>query len=299
MEETNEVSKIQAWILASRPKTLPAAVGPVLVGTAAAYRDGYLNLLVTALALLGAISLQIESNFANDYFDFIKGVDNEKRVGPTRALQAGLLTKKEMQVGIIVNIFVSGLIGLYLIYVGGLPILVIGVSSIIFAILYSGGPYPLSALGLGDLFVFMFFGLVAVPGTYFVISGTINPLVFLLSIPVGFLITAILVVNNYRDYDLDLEAGKKTFAHLLGKGGTRYYFAFLIFSPFVVPLYFFLFEPYSPTILFPLGAIPLAIKIVRQFWTAEDLQLLNPTLAETAKLSLLYSLLLSLGLVFS
>lgn len=294
-----DISKKRAWIIAARPKTLLAAVGPVLVGAAAAFHDGFVNLLVTVLALLGAISLQIESNFANDYFDFIKGIDNEKRVGPTRALQAGLLSKKEMQIGILVNIFISGMIGLYLIYVGGWPILAIGVSSIIFAILYSGGPYPLSALGLGDLFVFIFFGLIAIPGTYYVISGTLSPIVFLLSIPVGFLITAILVVNNYRDYDLDLAAGKKTFSHILGKAGTRYYYAFLIFSPFLVPIYLFSVEMYSVAIFLPILAFPFAIKLAKDLWTETKLPKLNSTLAGTARLSLIYSLLLSIGLIFS
>ncbi len=293
------VSKFGAWVIAARPKTLPAAVGPVLVGAAAAYRDGYVKIFVTLLALLGAVSLQILSNFANDYFDFIKGIDNEKRVGPTRALQAGLLSKKEMQVGILMNIIVSGLIGLYLIYVGGWPILAIGVCSIIFAILYSGGPYPLSTLGLGDLFVFVFFGLIAVPGTYYVISGTIPQMVFLLSVPVGFLITAILVVNNYRDYDLDLEAGKKTFSHLLGKTGTRYYYAFLVFSPFLVPIYLLIHEKFSAIILLPLIALPLAIKLVHELWNEQELPRLNPTLAGTARLSLIYGILLSIGLIFS
>ncbi len=291
--------KVQVWLMAIRPKTLPAAVGPVLVGIAAAYHDGFTNLLVSILALLGAISLQIESNLVNDYFDHKSGVDNEKRMGPVRVMQKGLLNEREMQIGIIVNIAISALIGLYLIYVGGLPILAIGVASIVFAILYSGGPFPLSSHAMGDIFVFLFFGMVAVPGTYYVISKTVNILIFVLSIPVGFLVTAILVVNNYRDFDVDKEAGKLTLAHVFGKNGTKIYYSVLIYASYLIPIALWFFHSFSWTVLLPILSLPLAISNSNTLWKETNLANLNVTLAKTAKLSLIYSLLFAVGIVLS
>ncbi len=294
---TATVSKFEAWKLAIRPKTLPAAISPVFVGSALAYRDQGFNAIVAFFALIGALLLQILSNLTNDYYDFLKGIDTEERKGPLRVMQAGLLSKKEMQWGIFINILLAGLVGLYLIYIGGLPILLIGLFSIIFAILYSGGPYPLSSLGLGDLFVFIFFGLVAVPGTYFVLSGGLTYLAFIVAIPPGVLITGILVVNNYRDLDTDKKANKRTLAQVLGKGGTQIYYATLLGVAYLVPVYLFFIHSFSLYIFLCWATLPLAWALVKTIFTSENPATLNNALAGTAKLSLMYCVLFAIGIV--
>ena len=213
------LTRRQAWWLAIRPRTLPAAVGPVVVGVGLAIGDGAFRLLPALAALAGALLLQIASNLANDYYDFVKGYDQTDRKGPLRVALSGLISLKELRLGLILVLAMSAGIGLYLIYVGGWPILIVGVAAMICAVIYSGGPFPLSAHGLGDLFVFLFFGLAAVVGTYYVQALTVTPLVLVAALPSGFLITAILVVNNLRDIDSDRRVGKKTLAVRIGPGG--------------------------------------------------------------------------------
>ncbi len=296
------MSRWKIWILAIRPKTLPAAVSPVIVGTALAYHDHKFRLFIATAALVGSLLLQILSNLANDYYDFIKGVDDHTRVGPVRVTQSGLLTPIQVRNGAIVVTLLAIVDGLYLIFSnGGLVVLLIGLFSIIFAIIYSGGPYPLSSLGLGDIFVFIFFGLIAVPGTYYVQALTVTTEVFIASIPAGLLITAILVVNNYRDFDNDLKANKRTFAHFLGKRGTRYYYSFLVFVPFTVSFLFIGLYPNSFNfwLLLPLISLPLAFQLVKQIHTTTELQRFNVLLGKTAMFGLLFNLLFSLGLILS
>ena len=229
-----ENSKFHSWLLASRPKTLLASVVPVMVGTALAINVDKFNPLVTLVALVCSLLIQIGTNFTNDLYDFYKGADTVSRKGPVRVLAAGLISVKEMKTGIIIAFLSAFILGLYLVYIGGIIILAIGVLSILAGIAYTAGPYPLAYKGLGDIFVFMFFGLIGTMGTFYLQANELSLPAFLSSIPVGSLITNILVVNNYRDIETDRIAGKNTLAVKLGKTFTQYQFIFLIFVSFIL-----------------------------------------------------------------
>lgn len=287
----------QAWLLAMRPKTLPAAVAPVLVGAALAFQDGAFTPLPALAALAVALLLQIGVNLANDYFDHIKGVDRADRQGPVRVTQSGLIPPADVHRGMILTFALAALIGLYLVYVGGWPLLLMGLASILSALAYSGGPFPLASHGLGDLFVFIFFGLMAVGGTYYVQVLNLPPSVLWAAIPVGLLITAILVVNNIRDIESDQRAGKRTLAVILGKRLARVEYLVLVAGAYAVPP-LMLLRGYIPIIaLLPLASLPLALQRMRALYQAEDGPAMNRLLAATAQLALLFSLLFSLGLV--
>lgn len=282
-------------MMAARPKTLPAAIGPVLVASALAFSDGVLALGPAFAALLGALLLQIGSNFANDYFDFFHGADTQDRLGPTRVTASGLLTPQQVLAGMIVVFALASLVGLYLVWVGGWPILVIGLTAIAAALLYTGGPLPYGYYGLGELFVFLFFGLAAVCGAYYVQALTLTSDVVIAATPVGALVTAILVVNNYRDVDTDRRANKRTLAVLLGRRGARVEYLLLLAVAYLAPLW--LLAGRTPWVLLPWLTILLAASLARTLFSASDGPTLNKTLAGTARLALFYSLLLSLGLV--
>lgn len=296
MTTTKPISRPQAWLLAARPKTLPAAIGPVLVGTAFAWADDLFRLGPALAALLGALLLQIGSNFANDYFDFFKGADTRDRLGPPRATASGLIRPGEMQLGMVAIFGAAALVGLYLIAVGGWPIVVIGVASILAALAYTGGPLPFGYYGLGDLFVFIFFGLVAVGGTYYVQALTLTPAVIVAAVPVGFLITAILVVNNVRDLETDRRANKRTLAVFIGRNASLLEYYLLIGLAYLLPLALWWLRGGWPTVLLPWLTLPLAWQLVRTFQQARTGAVYNQTLAGTARLSLFFSLLLAVGL---
>jgi 1,4-dihydroxy-2-naphthoate octaprenyltransferase len=266
------------------------------VGTALAYADGTFSLLPALAAALGALLLQIGSNFANDYFDFVKGADTVERVGPTRVAASGLLSLTALRMGMLVVFGLAAVIGVYLIAVAGWPILVIGIAAILAAVLYTGGPFPFGYYGLGDPFVFIFFGLVAVCGTYFVQAQMISATVVLAAVPVGCLITAILVVNNYRDIATDRQAGKHTLAVRLGERGTRTEYYLLLGIAWAIPLWFWLAQGRSILILLPWLASPLAWQLIRQLRTLTG-PALNQVLAGTARLSLIFSILFAVGLL--
>lgn len=287
----------QAWVLAARPKTLPAALSPVVVGAALAYADGAFDLLPALAAALGALLLQILSNFANDYSDFFRGADTADRLGPVRVTAAGLISPQQLRLGIGVVIALAVLVGLYLVYVGGWPILVIGVTAILAALAYTGGPFPFGYYGLGELFVFLYFGVAAVCGTYYVQAHTMTPFVLLASVPVGLLITAVLVVNNYRDIDTDRRAGKRTLAVRLGRGGARAEYTVLLTLAYLVPIVLWLGFNRNAWLLLPFLTLPLAVRLARTLASATDGPTLNKTLGGTAQLGLLFSLLLAAGIV--
>ncbi len=304
---TDQMSKLDVWKIAIRPHTLPAAVGPVLVGISFAVTLGQFRLLPSMAALLGAVLLQILSNLGNDYYDFLKGFDTEERVGFTRVAAGGLISIKELKIGILVNIVLAVITGFYIIYSvieytvfgvnGSLFILGIGVLSLIFALLYSGGPYPLSVLGLGDLFVLIFFGFFSVTGTFFVNTGTMSYAVLLGSLAPGLLITAILVVNNYRDYETDKKLGKNTLVVRFGErfGQTEYFLLILI--PYIIPfLLFFLYANFSIFIVLPLLTVPIAKNNIAELNPQTPKPKLNSLLGKTAKLSLYYSILFAIGI---
>ena len=226
-KETQKISTLRAWILATRPKTLPAALAPVAVGSAMAYAHQRFVLIATMAALAVAVLLQIAVNLANDYFDYVKGIDAEDRLGPVRVTQSGMIPAEQVKLAMIITLIAAALPGLYLITVGGWPVVCIGLACILAALAYSGGPLPLASHALGDLFVFIFFGIVAVCGTYYVQALQLTFMVVCMGIIVGLMITAILVVNNLRDIQTDRRAGKRTLAVLLGSRATKFEYSLL------------------------------------------------------------------------
>lgn len=299
MATAKAISRPQAWLLAARPKTLPAAVGPVLVGTALAWADERFALGPALAALVGALLLQVGSNFANDYFDFFKGADTRDRLGPLRATASGLIRPAEMQIGMVVVFGLATVVGLYLIWVGGWPVLAIGAASILAALAYTGGPAPFGYYGLGDLFVFIFFGLVAVCGTYYVQTLTLTRDVLLAAAPVGFLITAILVVNNLRDIDTDRRARKRTLAVLIGRNATQLEYRALLGLAYLLPILLWWLRGGWPWPLLSWLTLPLDLQLVRTLRQASTGAVYNQTLAGTARLSLLFSILFAIGLALS
>jgi 1,4-dihydroxy-2-naphthoate octaprenyltransferase len=285
----------KTWVLASRPKTLLAAFVPVMVGSALAVNENKFVLHYSLIALICAVLIQIGTNFTNDLYDYLKGADNEKRKGPLRVLASGLISVREMKAGIMLVFGLTFLFGLYLVYIGGVIILTVGILSIITGLAYTAGPFPLSYNGLGDIFVFIFFGIIGTVFTYYLHTLEITPVSFLVSIPVGALITNILIVNNYRDINEDKAAGKKTLAAIFGKRFSRYQFSILLIISFIIPLILFLFFDFEITVLLPLLIAPLALRLIITLNNYEG-AMLNRTLENTAKFSALYGILFSAGL---
>ncbi|MEZ4302101.1 MAG: 1,4-dihydroxy-2-naphthoate polyprenyltransferase [Polyangiaceae bacterium] len=286
-----------AWLLASRPATLTAAVVPVVLGTAVAHALGDFKKGPAIAALLGAMLIQIATNFANDVFDAEKGADTEERLGPTRAVQAGLLTPRQVRTGMLVTIALAVMAGLYLTFEAGWPVVAIGVASILSGVAYTGGPYPLGYHGLGDVFVMLFFGFVAVCGTVFVETGSVPLLAVLASIPAGGIATCILVVNNLRDRHTDVKAGKRTLAVRLGRAGVLIEYALLALISYSVPVALAA-QHQKPWLLLPLASFPVAALLFRRIVRSEGKEL-NPCLAGTARLLLLFGVLFAVGLVLS
>jgi 1,4-dihydroxy-2-naphthoate octaprenyltransferase len=295
-EEIITPSKFNSWLLASRPKTLLAAVVPVLVGSALAVSVGKFFLPYSIVALLCSILIQIGTNFTNDLYDYLKGADNIKRKGPRRVLASGLITTREMEIAIVLVFGLAFLLGLYLVFSVGLIILWVGIISIIAGIIYTAGPFPLAYNGLGDLFVFIFFGILGTMGTFYLHTKEISLLAFITSIPVGSLITNILIVNNYRDIEEDREANKKTLAVILGKTFTRWQYIVLIFLCYVVSIVLHFQFGYSYWIFLPYITLPVTIILIKMLYTFKGEEL-NKTLELTAKFAGLYGLLLSIGLI--
>ncbi len=289
--------KVRAWLLASRPATLTAAFTPVAVGTACAYALDKLAWGPALAALFGAFCIQIGTNFANDVFDFEKGADTHARLGPTRAVQAGLLSAAAVRRGLGVAFALATAAGVYLTWVAGWPVVAIGVASVLSGLAYTGGPYPLGYHGLGEVFVFLFFGFVAVCGTVFVQAGDVPSLALWVSVPVGALATAVLVVNNLRDREQDAVAGKRTLAVRLGASATRAEYALLAAAAFVVPVVLWA-AGRSPWILLPLATLPWAVRLSLQL-TRLSGRPLNAVLGGTARLLLVNGTLLAAGLAAS
>lgn len=287
-------STLGVWWLAARPKTLSAASVPVLVGTACAFAAGGVRWLPALAAMLGALLLQIGANFANDVYDFEKGADTADRLGPTRAVQAGLVTPAAMRRAMLLVFALALLIGVYLTAVAGPVIVAIGIASIVAAIAYTGGPYPLGYNGLGDAVVLVFFGPVAVCGTAFVQLGHVPMLAALASVPIGALATAILVVNNVRDRATDARAGKRTLAVRLGVKAALMEYAGAVLLPNLLPVYLAVGQG-GRFVLLPLLTVPMALALLRAV-SRESGRALNVRLAGTAKLLFVWGVLLSAGI---
>jgi 1,4-dihydroxy-2-naphthoate polyprenyltransferase len=284
------------WVAAARPRTLPAAVAPVMLGSVFAWHDGHFSAGAAALCLTFALLVQIGTNFANDYYDFVKGADTAARVGPRRAVASGLIAPVSMRNAMAGVFAIAFAVGLGLLPWGGWPLLVVGVTSIVCGIAYTGGPWPLGYLGLGDIFVFLFFGLVAVCTTYFVQAGSLTTEVVVAATAIGGLAANILVVNNYRDVETDSVAGKRTLVVRFGRGFARAQFSISLFVAFAVPL-LFLALGHRLWLLLPVGAAPMAWSHVRRLRTGTTPQELIALLGDTGKLLALYALLFSAGLV--
>jgi 1,4-dihydroxy-2-naphthoate octaprenyltransferase len=292
----SENSKFRSWLLASRPKTLLAAVVPVMVGSALAISMNKFFLPYSLVALVCSILIQIGTNFTNDLYDFLKGSDTVKRKGPRRVLASGLISVTEMKIAIILDFGLPFLMGLYLVYSAGIFILWVGIISIIAGMAYTAGPYPLAYNGLGDLFVFLFFGVVGTLGTFYLHTKEISILSFIVSIPVGALITNILVVNNFRDIEEDRTANKKTLAVILGREFSKWQFIILIVLSYLTSFILHFLYEFSYWIFLPLITIPISIILIKMLYTLKGEEL-NKTLELSAKFSVLYGLLFSIGLI--
>lgn len=294
--QAKEISKFESWVLASRPKTLLAAFVPVIIGSAVAAHNNSFKPLAATVALICSILIQVGTNFVNDLYDFLSGKDTKERLGPTRALASGLISIKEMKTGVFITFALTFLLGLYLVSLGGWLILLIGIFSIIAGIAYTAGPYPLAYNGLGDIFVFVFFGLIGTVGTYFVQTGEINILAVWASVPVGALITNILVVNNYRDIEEDRSNGKNTLAVKLGEKFARLQYVIFMFLSYSILFVVYFTYKKNLFVFLPLLSLPIAVKLIKMIYSLKGTDL-NNTLALTAKLSLIYGLLFAAGIL--
>jgi 1,4-dihydroxy-2-naphthoate octaprenyltransferase len=287
---------VTAWLIATRPPTLTASVAPVAVGSAVALRDNVFDFWPALAALLGALALQVGANFANDLSDSRRGADNDRRIGPPRVTQFGLLSQRQVRVGLLSSFALASVAGLYLTYVSGWPVIAIGLASILAAVTYTGGPWPFGYRGLGELFVFIFFGLVAVTGTYYVQAGEVPWHVLAASIPVGLTVTAILVVNNVRDIDTDRAASKYTLAVYLGRRLARYQYVLFMGGAYASAAALFLLGSYSGWTLLSWLSIPAAVSPVVAVLTRVDGPPLNAALRATARLHFIFAILLAIGL---
>lgn len=289
-------NSVGAWVLAARPATLPVAVAPVVVGAAIASGSPTFRPLAVCAALAGALLIQIGTNFANDAFDHLKGADDERRIGPPRAVSTGLLSPRAVFLGMFASFVLATFFGLYLTAVAGKIIALTGLVCIASGIAYTGGPFPLGYNGLGDAFVFAFFGEVAVVGTTYVASGDVSLLGLLAAIPVGALATCVLVVNNVRDYEGDVRAGKRTLVARFGRGfGVAEYLALLLLSAAAI-IAIAVLRLASPLCLLGLAPLVFGLKLWGIVRERRDGQSLNKCLANTAKLMLAVSMLLALGI---
>jgi 1,4-dihydroxy-2-naphthoate octaprenyltransferase len=290
---------VRIWLTAARLRTLPAAIAPVLVGTALAATDHHLRVLAFLAALIGALFIQVGTNLSNDYSDARRGADTEDRLGPVRVTAGGLVPPRQVLIATYVSFGVAVLAGIYLVAIAGWQLLLVGGASILAGVLYTGGPRPYGYEGLGEVFVFLFFGLVAVTGSYFVQVEHLPWEAFALAVPVGLLATSILVVNNVRDLETDRRAGKRTLAVKLGRPRTRAMFSVFVYGAYLLAPLTWIFGPYDAWLLLPWLSLPLAAGVVRAVRNHVDGPTLNQTLANTGRLQLVFCLLLGAGLLLS
>lgn len=292
-------SKLQAWRAAARPPTLTAAVAPVFVGTGLAVRDDAFDAGPAVAALVGALCLQVGANFANDVFDYERGADTPDRLGPPRATATGMLSPREVKAGMWLVFGIAALAGAYLAFVGGWPIIAVGVASIVAAIIYTGGPWPVGYHALGDAFTFAFFGLAAVGGTYYVQAGHLTGAAIAVAIPAGCTVTAILVVNNLRDIPTDRATGKRTLAVVLGAGLTRAWFGLLVAVAYVGAFALWAAGEASPWVALTLPAGIVGLPAFRAVATGVHGAPLNAALKATARFHLAFGAVLALALALS
>ncbi len=288
-------SSLQAWMLAIRPKTLPAGAVPVILGSALAATAGRFRLFPALVALICALGIQVATNFINEIYDFRKGADTTERLGPTRTVAAGIISEKTMIQVSVVLLGTVFLLGLYLVYTAGWPILLVGMLSLLFAWAYTGGPYPIAYSGLGDVFVFIFFGIVAVAGTYYVQALSLSFPVLLVAVAPGSFSVNILLVNNIRDIATDRKVGKMTLPARIGAEWARRLYIALTVVAYCVPV-FLLLNGFSPWGLLSFLSLPLAFRMIKVLYASEGKEL-NNVLAGTGKLMTIHGILLSAGLL--
>jgi 1,4-dihydroxy-2-naphthoate octaprenyltransferase len=293
------VSGVRIWIMAARLRTLPAAIAPVLVGTSLAWTDRPLRVGGFIAALVGAIFIQVGTNLSNDYSDARRGADADDRLGPVRVTAGGLVPPRQVLVATYVSFGAAVLCGVYLVYLAGPILLAIGAASILAGVLYTGGPRPYGYEGLGEVFVFAFFGIVAVSGSYYVQTEKVTWEAFVLAVPVGLLASAILVVNNVRDLETDRRAGKRTLAVRLGRQRARTLYALMVYGAFLTAPAPWVAGRLSAWLLLPLALLPAAFVLTRIVREHSDGPTLNLALARTGMLQLGFCILLSAGLLLS
>jgi 1,4-dihydroxy-2-naphthoate octaprenyltransferase len=312
MTANADVSRREAWLMAARPQTLPAGAAPVVVGVGLAVHDDLFAPLPALAALVGALLLQIGTNFANDYYDAIKGTDSADREGFTRVTAGGLIDATRVKQAMVAAYGLAFLVGIYLVWVGGLPIVVVGLTAILAGVLYTGGPYPYGYRGLGDLFVFVYFGVVAVSGTYYVQAasavagasplplaipaGTLPATVVLASLAPAGLSTAILVVNNIRDREEDAAADKRTLAVIFGYRAARAEWVAMVTLAYLVPVTFALSPAFGLVAFLPWLTLPLALAVGRTVLHRTTGEALNPALERTGQLMAAHSVLFAIAL---
>lgn len=306
-----EMSRVQAWIMAIRPQSLPAGVSPIIIGVGLAVHDGVFAAGPAFIALIGALFLQIGSNLTNDYYDAIRGADTDDREGFTRVTQSGLLSPQSVRLAMYAVFTLAILSGVYLVVIGGIPILIVGLLSVIAGYTYTGGPYPFGYYGFGDLFVFIFFGIIAVTGTYYVQAvsmastvgtfpisippGTVPITAVLASLPAAALSTSILVVNNIRDLETDRDAGKETLAVKIGYKRSRIEYLALLVLAYLIPVVFAI-RWSSPFPAAPLLMVPFAWSLWGTVKNNKSGDELNPALKHTGQHFLVFSVLFAFGL---
>ena len=288
-------NNFSAWILASRPKTLHAAISPVLMGTTMAFTDGGVHWLSAFLALFGALMIQIGTNLANDYFDHKHGKDTQERLGPIRVTQAGLVSDQAMKLAISIVFTAAFVAGIYLVYRAGWPIVIIGLLSLLFGVIYTAGPFPLAYLGIADLFAFLFFGPIALAGTYYVQTLEMNWVVLVAGIAPGCFSIALLTVNNLRDVDEDRGTNKKTLIVRLGKSYGRSQYLVSMILAALIPIVLWQMTSSHSGVLITLLALIFSIPAIRGMFGGAQGRGLNRTLAQTGKTQLIYTLLFIIG----
>ena len=292
-------SSARIWLMAARVRTLPAAIGPVLVGTALAGYQNVFHPLRFFAALVGAVFIQVGTNLSNDYSDARRGADTEDRLGPVRITAGGLVPPRQVLLATYISFGVAVAAGAYLVVVAGWELLLVGAASILAGVLYTGGPRPYGYEGLGEVFVFLFFGIVAVAGSYFVQVKHLEWEAFALAVPVGLVAAGILMVNNVRDIETDWRAGKRTLAVRLGRRRARGLFALTIYAAYVLLFVTWVFGPLTAWVMLPWLTIPVGAEIVREVRNRVDGPSLNRALAQTGMLQLAFCMLLSAGLLIS
>tara|TARA_B110000467_G_scaffold119209_1_gene110374 strand:- start:1272 stop:2162 length:891 start_codon:yes stop_codon:yes gene_type:complete len=292
-----DTGSLTNWIAAARPKTLPAAIAPVLVGTAEASRSGFIEAWPVFICMAFALFVQIATNLTNDYFDFKRGADTEDRLGPERLVASGKIAPETMFKVAISLFLLAFVVGLSMVAYRGSEMLIVGVLAIVFGYGYTGGPYPLAYHGLGDVFVIGFFGVVATMGTYYVIVGELSWNTYLLGLPLGLLANNILVVNNYRDKETDEVAGKRTLVVRFGRGFARSQYTWQLIGAYLsLSVYVGLTQSFWACLA--LLTIPMGTKLIVDLRETEGAAL-NGLLARSAKLLLVFSALLALGIALS